>query len=272
MFAAAVPICGGGDETRAESIAKVPVWVFHGGQDSVVQTACLRNMVAALKNAGGTPKYTEYPGVGHDSWTHAFKEPELLPWLFAQKRWRRLASFRPMFSLRMDFVAPPDAAKAWCYWWWLNGAASKEGITRDFQEMKKQGIAGALLFDAGEAGPDAPRGPKFMSPAVARTSTNTPSARQPLGHCAQREPVQRLERRRPVGDCRAGREETRRRLDRRQGAGPRQRQPAATGDDRGLLSRYRRVGAARRQRADSRNRSLAAGSSRRSAIAAGPST
>ena len=67
-------------------------------------------------------------------------------------------------ALRRDFVCPPDAAKAWCYWWWLNGAANKEGITRDFEEMKKQGISGALLFDAGEAGPDAPRGPHFMSP------------------------------------------------------------------------------------------------------------
>jgi hypothetical protein len=66
-------------------------------------------------------------------------------------------------NLRRDFANPPQTAKAWCYWWWLNGAASKEGITRDFEEMKKRGIAGALLFDAGETGPDAPRGPHFMS-------------------------------------------------------------------------------------------------------------
>jgi len=67
-------------------------------------------------------------------------------------------------KLQRDFIAPPHASKAWCYWWWLNGAASKEGITRDFEEMKKQGIAGALLFDAGEGGADAPRGPPFMGP------------------------------------------------------------------------------------------------------------
>ncbi len=66
-------------------------------------------------------------------------------------------------SLQRAFHSPPDAAKAWCYWWWLNGNASQEGITRDFEEMKRQGIAGALLFDAGEAGPDVPRGPQFMS-------------------------------------------------------------------------------------------------------------
>ena len=67
-------------------------------------------------------------------------------------------------ELQRSFRSPPDSAKAWCYWWWLNGAASKEGITRDFEEMRKQGIAGALLFDAGEAGAEAPRGPAFMSP------------------------------------------------------------------------------------------------------------
>lgn len=66
-------------------------------------------------------------------------------------------------QLAEAFLAPPNESKPWCYWWWLNGAASKEGITRDFEEMRKQGIAGALLFDAGEAGPEAPRGPKFMS-------------------------------------------------------------------------------------------------------------
>ena len=66
-------------------------------------------------------------------------------------------------DLRQEFLSPPPSARAWCYWWWLNGAASKEGITRDFEEMRKQGIGGALLFDAGEAGPEAPRGPEFMS-------------------------------------------------------------------------------------------------------------
>ncbi|MGD0900402.1 MAG: PHB depolymerase family esterase [Thermoguttaceae bacterium] len=86
MFAAAVPVCGGGDETQAPRIAKLPIWVFHGDKDPAVKTVRSRNMVEAIRKAGGTPKYTEYPGVGHDSWTPASKEPELLPWLFSQKR------------------------------------------------------------------------------------------------------------------------------------------------------------------------------------------
>jgi predicted peptidase len=86
MFAAAVPICGGGDSKRVGEIAKLPVWVFHGEKDSVVPVRLSREMVEALKAAGGSPRYTEYPGVDHNSWTPAFKEPELLKWLTAQKR------------------------------------------------------------------------------------------------------------------------------------------------------------------------------------------
>jgi len=84
-IAAAVPICGGADEAGAQLIAKVPVWVFHGGADDVVKTVRSRNIVAALKSAGGAPKYTEYPGVGHLSWDQAYSESDLFPWLFKQR-------------------------------------------------------------------------------------------------------------------------------------------------------------------------------------------
>ena len=86
MFAAAVPVCGGGDESKAELIKDIPIWCFHGGADPVVPTDRSRNMIKAIKAAGGTPKYTEYPGVGHNSWDRAYSEPELPKWLFSQKR------------------------------------------------------------------------------------------------------------------------------------------------------------------------------------------
>jgi predicted peptidase len=88
-FAAAVPICGGGDTTKAAAIKDTPVWAFHGDQDDTVSVEYSRNMIDALKKAGGQPKYTEFKGVGHNSWEPAFKEPELLNWLFAQKRARQ---------------------------------------------------------------------------------------------------------------------------------------------------------------------------------------
>ena len=85
-FAAAVPICGGGDEKQAAKLTKLPIWCFHGDKDPAVPVVRSRNMIAAIKAAGGDPKYTEYPGVGHNSWDNAYADPALYDWLFAQKR------------------------------------------------------------------------------------------------------------------------------------------------------------------------------------------
>jgi predicted peptidase len=85
-FAAAVPICASGDTAGLQKIKAVPIWCFHGGADTTVPVSYARRMMAALRQAGGKPKYTEYPGVGHDSYRNAFREEGLLPWLFAQHR------------------------------------------------------------------------------------------------------------------------------------------------------------------------------------------
>jgi predicted peptidase len=86
-FAAVVPICGGGDEKQAPKLAKLPIWVWHGDADQAVKVTRSRQMVEAIKAAGGSPKYTELPGVGHDSWTAAYNGPEnCLSWLFEQKK------------------------------------------------------------------------------------------------------------------------------------------------------------------------------------------
>lgn len=84
-FAAAVPICGGGDTKWAARIKDIPTWAFHGAKDLTVKPEQSRRMVAAIKQAGGAPLYTEYPTVGHNSWVNAFREPDLLPWLFSQQ-------------------------------------------------------------------------------------------------------------------------------------------------------------------------------------------
>jgi predicted peptidase len=84
LFAAAVPVCGGGDPARATRIVTVPVWAFHGAADTNIPVTASRQMVAAIRKAGGHPRYTEYPGAGHDIWTRALAEPGLIDWLFAQ--------------------------------------------------------------------------------------------------------------------------------------------------------------------------------------------
>ncbi|QCR24957.1 phospholipase [Pontibacter sp. SGAir0037] len=86
-FAAAFPICGGGHPDGAKKYAKrVPLWVFHGEVDGVVPVEKSEVMVEAVQKAGGNVKFTVYPGVNHNSWDYAFKEPELLPWLFSHKK------------------------------------------------------------------------------------------------------------------------------------------------------------------------------------------
>jgi len=86
VFAAAIPVCGGADNSKAKTIAHIPIWVWHGGADRVVHTVRSQTMVEALKKAGGKPKYTEIPGCGHGSWGPAYKEPTLLDWLFSHRR------------------------------------------------------------------------------------------------------------------------------------------------------------------------------------------
>jgi predicted peptidase len=112
-FAAIVPICGFVDIKRldipaefktlilednpfakspdpyvaiASQISKVPTWIFHGGADPVVSPDESRKMFQTLKASGFDVKYTEYDGVGHDSWDRAYAEPDLVPWLLSHRR------------------------------------------------------------------------------------------------------------------------------------------------------------------------------------------
>jgi predicted peptidase len=107
-FAAVVPICGGivlprglvkdvpslakfdyPDDPKtyaevAKKIGKTPVWIFHGGADDTVPVENSRKLNEALKAAGADVRYTEYPGIGHNSWDKAYAEPELMPWLLSK--------------------------------------------------------------------------------------------------------------------------------------------------------------------------------------------
>lgn len=89
LFAAAVPVCGGGAPRVAHRAAGVPVWAFHGADDAVVPAARSREMVEALRAAGGNIGYTEFEGVGHNAWDPAFADEEVFAWLLEQRRGRQ---------------------------------------------------------------------------------------------------------------------------------------------------------------------------------------
>ena len=90
VFAAALPICGGGDTLyRNRQLRRVPFWIFHGDADRVVDVRYSRAMEHHLRSLGAPVRYTEYPGVGHNSWDPAFAEPDYLDWMFGQRRSRK---------------------------------------------------------------------------------------------------------------------------------------------------------------------------------------
>ena len=117
MFAAVVPICGGGDPATAEILVKTPLYIVHGSDDLVVPVALSRAMRDAIAGAAAesarrereaargtddaprpmpkrppnpspTPMYREYDKVGHDSWTPAYRfgDDGVLDWMFAQRK------------------------------------------------------------------------------------------------------------------------------------------------------------------------------------------
>ena len=92
-FAAAVPVAGGGDPSKAYLLKDLPIWVFQGAADTLVPVSATGDMVSAIKAAGGNPKYTLLPGLGHNdtTWTAVYdvtapSPNNLFQWLFAQHK------------------------------------------------------------------------------------------------------------------------------------------------------------------------------------------
>ncbi len=87
MYAAALPICGGGDVNHYDKrIRKTAFWVFHGAADAVVNVKLSQEMVEKLKSLKAELRYSEYPGVNHNSWDNAFAEKDYLTWMLKHKR------------------------------------------------------------------------------------------------------------------------------------------------------------------------------------------
>ncbi len=86
LFAAAVPVCGGGDTSRAALISHIPIWIFNGAEDAAVNPLYSLGMLQVLTKAGAHPGFTQYPEVGHFSWLGAYSDPLMMEWLFRQHK------------------------------------------------------------------------------------------------------------------------------------------------------------------------------------------
>ncbi|MFJ9249919.1 prolyl oligopeptidase family serine peptidase [Streptomyces sp. NPDC101776] len=85
-FAAVLPICGSWMPEIAPRIAELPVWTFHGEEDSSILIQHTEQIVGALRELGSPVRFTRYPGVGHDSWTRTYDNPEVYEWMLEQRR------------------------------------------------------------------------------------------------------------------------------------------------------------------------------------------
>jgi predicted peptidase len=86
LFAAALPVCGGGDVSKVASIVHIPIWIVHGAEDPAVNPLYSLDMLQALTKAGAHPGFTQYPEVGHFSWLGAYSDPLIMEWLFRQHK------------------------------------------------------------------------------------------------------------------------------------------------------------------------------------------
>lgn len=84
LFAAIAPCCGGGMAWNA-SVLTMPVWAFHGAEDTTVTPVQSDEMIAQLTKFNEDVTYTRMDGVGHDVWKHAYNK-DLLDWLLSKKR------------------------------------------------------------------------------------------------------------------------------------------------------------------------------------------
>ena len=86
MWAAVAPICGGGNPADAPKLKDIPLWAFHGDKDTAVPLKKSEEMIEAIKAAGGSPKLTVYPGVGHNSWDKAYRDEKLWEWFLQHSK------------------------------------------------------------------------------------------------------------------------------------------------------------------------------------------
>lgn len=86
MWAAVAPVCGAGNPADAPKMKDLPIWNFHGDKDTAVPIKRSEEMIEAVKAAGGKPKFTIYPGVGHNSWDKAYQEEKLWEWFLQHKK------------------------------------------------------------------------------------------------------------------------------------------------------------------------------------------
>jgi hypothetical protein len=132
-----------------------PVLCTHASGDKVVPISSHRAFADAYRAAGNDCTFFEYPCdireglTGHCLWIPKTSPRRLIPELESQIAYfmkaQKPSSAKTLWN---RFANPPESAKPWCYWWWINGHADRETITADLEAIKRLGFGGILMFDS----------------------------------------------------------------------------------------------------------------------------
>lgn len=109
LFAALIPICGGGPTEFVDGLKRMPIWCFHGARDDRVPVKLSRVLIDKLKKIGGDPKYTEFAELDHMCWDAAYATQGLFPWMLKQKR----GPAPKVMALRLDTTWCPIPTRIW---------------------------------------------------------------------------------------------------------------------------------------------------------------
>jgi len=87
IFAAGMPMCSWGNQSRVDSLTKVPIKIFHGTDDTTVPYTASKNMYDEILRAGGLKvDFVQLYGFGHDIADYVFHNRDAFCWLFAQDK------------------------------------------------------------------------------------------------------------------------------------------------------------------------------------------
>jgi predicted peptidase len=86
LFAAAMPVCGGGDVTQAKLIRNTAIYAYHGNADNVVPVSNTIAMVEATKKVNKNVHLVLYDGVGHNAWDQAFADQAAIKKMLAVRK------------------------------------------------------------------------------------------------------------------------------------------------------------------------------------------
>ncbi len=124
----------------ARAVGRLPLWLFHGSQDDVVELRQSELLFEALQASGGRVRLWIYQGLRHDCWTRAYDEPELPLWFLSHRARTQAEPELPPFAERVLIPRHPPAIKL--------AEAALDSLAGEYRDAN--GLTAAIIFRKGD--------------------------------------------------------------------------------------------------------------------------